>query len=231
MEQLTKAWLVAEWHDGTLEFIEVQFNPTELTLTKGVQLAEIAIPGLDAPLVQFVRGQSETLQVDLFFDTTDDGMGDTVRSVTSLTDPVYSLVKIEPDGHAPPVCWFMWGEKFPGSDLADVMASQRRPDFKCVVESVRQRFTLFSPKGIPLRAVLTLSMREDRPLEDQRRELNLNSPDRTQSHVVQRGETLARIAARHYRRPSAWRAIAAANRVSDPRRIAPGTFLRIPPLQ
>ena len=26
MEQLTKAWLVAEWHDGTLEFIEVQFK-------------------------------------------------------------------------------------------------------------------------------------------------------------------------------------------------------------
>ena len=43
--------------------------------TRGDQFAEIAIPGLDAPLQQFVRGQAEKLTLDLFFDTTDNGMG------------------------------------------------------------------------------------------------------------------------------------------------------------
>ena len=55
---------------GLLRFIPVQFNPPELTLSKGAQIAEIAIPGLDSPILQFIRGQNEKLTLDLFFDTT-----------------------------------------------------------------------------------------------------------------------------------------------------------------
>ena len=53
----------------------VQFNPTDLTFAKGANFAEIAIPGLDSPVLQFVAGQNEKLTVELFFDTTDRGMG------------------------------------------------------------------------------------------------------------------------------------------------------------
>ena len=230
MSELTQALLQAKWSDGSTVDIPIQFNPAEFTLTKGVQTAEINLPGLDSPLLQFVRGQPETLQVDLFFDTTDWGMGDDAKSVTEKTDCVYSLVKIEPDGHAPPICIFKWGPSFPGGDhILTKTGSQSRYAFTCIVESVRQRFTLFTPKGVPLRAVLTLSLKEYKPLEQQLQQLNLNSPDRTQSHVVQRGETLSRIAGVHYKQPVAWRAIAQANGIEDPRRLAPGTFLRIPP--
>src|SRR5678816_4399814 len=38
---------------GLLPFIPVQFNPTEYTLEKGAQLAEITIPGIDSPILQF----------------------------------------------------------------------------------------------------------------------------------------------------------------------------------
>jgi hypothetical protein len=103
MTPLAKATLTAEYSTGALEVFAVQYNPTEFSLDKGVQLAEIAIPGLDAPLLQFVRGQTERLSVDLFFDTTDDGTGAGATSVTTRTDPIYSLVKIEPAGHAPPI--------------------------------------------------------------------------------------------------------------------------------
>jgi nucleoid-associated protein YgaU len=60
--------------------------------------------------------------------------------------------------------------------------------------------------------------------------LNLQSPDRTHSHVLQSGETLSSIAADYYRRPGDWRAIAEANTIEDPRRLTPGTFLTVPPL-
>ena len=40
--------------------IQVQFNPTEYTLAKGAQIAEIAIPGIDSPILQFVRGQTRS---------------------------------------------------------------------------------------------------------------------------------------------------------------------------
>ena len=38
--------------------LEVQFNPTEYSLSKSNQFAEVAIPGLDSPVVQFVRCDS-----------------------------------------------------------------------------------------------------------------------------------------------------------------------------
>src|SRR5947209_16439260 len=118
VQQLEQAMLVVTWYSGEMEFIPVQFNPTEFSLEKGAQIAEIAIPGLDTPLLQFVRGQNERLTLDLFFDTTEDGMGAGATSVTTYTDRIYELVKIEPGRHAPPVCTFLWNSKFPGNDTS-----------------------------------------------------------------------------------------------------------------
>ena len=101
---------------GVASEIEVSYNPTELTFSKSAQIAEIPIPGLDSPILQFVRGQAETLNVELFFDSTDDGMGPTATPVTEKTDKFYQLIKIDRSTHAPPVCRFIWGDQgFPGS--------------------------------------------------------------------------------------------------------------------
>jgi hypothetical protein len=231
MEQLEKAMLVATYHSGGMEFIEVQFNPTELSFDKGAQIAEIAIPGLDSPLLQFVRGQNEKLNIDLFFDTTESGMGAGAVSVTTKTDRVYELIKIEPAGHAPPICTFLWNSSFPGRDMSAHVGNQKRTAFQCVVESIKQKFTLFSPEGVPLRATLTLSLREYKTLDEQLYQLNLSSPDRTHSHVVQARDTLASISFNYYRKPAAWRSIADENEIEDPRRLQVGRFLAVPPIQ
>ena len=230
MQTLQQAMLVVTWHSGTMEFLAIQFNPAQLAFNKGVQIAEIPIPGLDAPLLQFVRGQNETLSIDLFFDSTENGMGANAKSVTEYSDQIYQLVKIEPDSHAPPVCEFIWNDKFPGTDISPEMGNQKRNSFTCLVESVRHQYTLFSPEGVPLRATLTLSLREYKTLDDQLAQLNLNSPDRTQVHVLQNGDTLSGLAGEHYRRPGEWRLIADANNLDDPRRLTPGTFLTVPPM-
>jgi len=231
MEQLQQAMIVVTWHSGTMEFIPVQFNPTQISFSKGVQLGDIPIPGLDCSLVQFVRGQNETLSMDLFFDSTENGMGAGATSVTEYSDQIYQLVKIEPDSHAPPVCEFIWNNKFPGTDISQEMGNQKRNSFKCVVESVRHQYTLFSPEGVPLRATVTVSLREYKTLDEQLAQLNLNSPDRTQVHVLQSGETLSSLAGSHYRRSGQWRLIADANDIDDPRRLMPGTFLTVPPMR
>jgi hypothetical protein len=231
VQQLQKASIVAQHSDGTLEFFDVQFNPTEFTLDKGAQLAEITIPGLDSPLLQFIRGQNEKMNVDLFFDTTENGTGIGATSVTTLTDPIYSLVKIEPDGHAPPICTFIWNAAFPGANLPPSAGNQRRNHFQCVVESVKQKFTFFSPEGVPLRAMLTLVLREYKTLDEQLDQLNLSSPNRTHGHLTALGDTLASISRRYYRRAGEWRAIAAANDLDDPRRLSSGLFLRVPPIR
>ena len=229
MEQLQKAMLIAEYEAG-FDFVEVQFNPTEFSLEKGAQIAEVGIPGIDSPVLQFVRGQNEKLTVELFFDTTEAGMGVGATSVTTLTDPVYSMVKIEPTRHAPPIVTFIWNSSFPGANLSGFSGSQGRNEFRGVVESVRQKFTLFSPEGVPLRANLTLTLREYKTLDEQLDQLNLSSPDRTHGHITQKRETLASIAHRYYGRAVDWREIADKNDIDDPRRLRSGTTLTVPRL-
>jgi nucleoid-associated protein YgaU len=200
--------------------LEVQFNPTEYTLTKGAQLAEVPIPGLDQPIIQFVRGQTETLTLDLFFDSTEDGTGSNAKPVTERTDKFYDLIKIDGKTHAPPVLLFSWGgQAFPG---------RTRRSFRCVVSSVRQQYTLFSPSGVPLRAKLTVELREYQSLGQQIRELNKQSADHTKAHVVVEGETITSIAYAEYEDPTDWRRIADANGVEDPLAVRPSTILRIP---
>ena len=231
MTPLAKASLTATYSSGALEIFEVQYNPTEFSLDKSVQLAEIAIPGLDSPLLQFVIGQVEKFTVDLFFDTTEEGTGTGATSVTRLTDPIYSLTKIEPAGHAPPIVTFVWNAAFPGVDMPPAVGNQRRNAFQGIVESCRQKFTFFSPEGVPLRATLTLALREYKTLDDQLSQLNLSSPDRTHAHMTKEGDTLSRISSRYYLRPGDWRSIAESNDIDDPRRLDPGVLLTVPSIR
>ncbi len=230
LEPTVQAYIIPHWHDGDGEKIEFKYNPTELSFDKSVQIAEINIPGLDSPLQQFVRGDSEKVTFDLFFDSTEDGMGTGATSVTKRTDQLYALVKIDPKKHAPPWCTLHWNGKFPGANLLDANKKQLRTAFDCVVESVKQKFTLFSPEGVPLRATVALSLREYKPLHKQLNQLGLSSPDRTHNHVVKHGDSLSGIAAQYYLRPGEWRRIAGheENNIEDPRRLAIGKFLTIP---
>jgi hypothetical protein len=274
VSQLRKALFHVEWAEKEPDDIEVQYNPTEYTIDKSVQIGEVQIPGLDAPLQQFVRGQAEKLTLDLFFDTTEHGMGPGARSVTAETDKIYQLIKIEPKRHAPPILTFIWNDAFPGSSIGGAPAGpaaavaqaisgavstavsalgpvigaagsvvaaaigaigaslggQRRNGFRCVMESIKQKFTLFSSEGVPLRATLTVTLREYKSLRDQLAQIKASSPDRTHVHVLQQSETYAAVAQRYYEAPDDWRAIAVENRVDDPRRTTPGRFLRVPPL-
>jgi len=199
---------------GLSRYLPVEFNPTEYTLTKGAQIAEIAIPGLDSPVLQFVRGQTQTLKLELFFDTTADGLDEGAVDVRTLTNSFFELVRIQPKTHAPPRIRVTWGEGL---------------SFKAIVESIDQKFTLFTPAGIPLRASLNVSMREYRTLEEQLAELNLQSADHTRTRTVVEGDTFTSLAREEYGDPAAWRLIADANPgVDDPTAPPVGTQLVVP---
>jgi hypothetical protein len=230
MAEPARATLVIHWTGRGDEEVVLAYNPTELSFDKGVQLAEITIPGLDSPLQQFVRGQAEKLSLELFFDSTDDGMSTGARSVTEDTDKIYALTRIEPASHAPPQVSFVWGKSVPGRFLPSASGNHRRESFRGLVENVKQRFTLFSPEGVPLRATVTLSIREFVPLHEQLTRANKQSPDKTHAHVLRERETLAHVAAGYYLRPQLWRPIATDNAIDDPRRLSPGGLLRVPAL-
>jgi hypothetical protein len=211
--------------------IEVQFNPTELAFSKGVQYADIAIPGLDAPAMQFVRGNTETLTVELFFDGTDEAEGPRPRSVSERVEEFYALVKQDPDTHAPPRCLFGWGaspaEAEEGRTAGEV---SRAPSwFTCVVEGVDRRFLLFTPDGVPIRARVTVRLKEYKTIEQMVK--GLHSADHTKAHPLKRRERLDQVAAREYEAAAEWRRIAEENEIDDPLRVGPGTLLKLPPVR
>ena len=45
------------------------FNPEEYTVNKDMNYAQTGVPGLSAPIIQFVHGNMGTLEMELFLDT------------------------------------------------------------------------------------------------------------------------------------------------------------------
>jgi nucleoid-associated protein YgaU len=195
--------------------VRVQFNPEEYTLTRETNFAQLPVPGLSAPVVQFLHGNAQTVEMELLVDTTESsGAGGPGSDVRALVRDVTSLMDIDPTLHAPPPVIFSWG----------------RLTFTCVVTRANQRYVLFRPDGTPVRARLTVTLTEYRNVELEAKEIKRQTVDYTKVHVVGDGETLAQIAHREYADATAWRPIALRNRIADPRSLLAGTALSIPRL-
>lgn len=199
---LEKAMIV-NTHTG--EQIPVMFNPAEYTLDKGNTFAEIGIPGLNAPPIQFVRGNLRTLRMELFFDTYEQR-----TDVRVFSQKLTGLLDKDPTTQGPPILIFSWGQL----------------NFQCVLDSVSQRFTMFLSDGTPVRVTLSVTFKEYQPIEIEiRRGLFLGAP--TIENIVS-GDTLSSLAGRVLGDPGAWREIAELNNIDDPRRLPPGLSLILP---
>src|SRR5215469_11716274 len=123
---------------GLPEF-DVPFNPNQYSLDKANQIAEAAVPGLQAPILQYVGGNTRTLSMELFFDTYEEQ-----TDVRDHTDKIYNLLEIDPEKHVPPICTITWGGF----------------SFRGVLDHASGRFSLFLPDGTPARANLNVTFKE-----------------------------------------------------------------------
>jgi nucleoid-associated protein YgaU len=206
----------------------VTYAPGELAFTKAAVYADVPIPGLEQPLLQFVRGEAETLSMDLFFDSSAAGTGAGAVAVTEQVEAFHKLVSVNGDLHAPPLVRVTWGDGFPGVAMGDTPTASST--FTAVVTSVGRRFTLFSPDGKPLRATVSVALKHYATIAQQVATINYRSADHTRLHVVAEGETLPLIAHDAYADARRWRGIAEHNRLSQVRDLVPGTRLELPPL-
>lgn len=207
---LVKAQIIVE-HTG--EKIPVLFNPEEYTINKDNNFVAQAIPGLSAPLLQFVNGNQRTLEMELFFDTYDTSAV-TKRDVRELTNRVVRLMDIDSNLHAPPVLQFSWASL----------------QFRCVLARASQKFILFTEDGSPVRARLTVTFNEYVDTVREAKQVNRQTADFTKIHVVTQDETLSGIAGRLYGNPQVWRPIAIASGIDDPRSLRVGQQLQVPSL-
>jgi LysM repeat protein len=213
--QLQKAFLLTE---GGAR-IDCMFNPASFAFTATNGWSDDGIPGTGAPQQRFKGGQSGTFSLTLIFDTTATG-----ASVTTHTNQLLKLMEIDKDqpgfdaksGNGRPQ-WvtFNWGEHI--------------HTFQSVITALTVTFTYFSSEGTPLRANVSASMKQfvaDENWTRQNPTSGTPSPHRT--HVLGPGDTLDRIAARHYGDSTLWRLIADANGLKDPLDLQPGAIINIP---
>jgi LysM repeat protein len=207
-ESLKKASIISLDKDGKKkDELKVLFNPEQYSIEKSNQFASQPLAGQEQPIVQFVRGEAETLSVELFFDTYTYYNSEDVRN---YTDRISTLMEKTKETHAPPICIFEWG--------GDVISG--------VIERASKRFTMFKDDGTPVRAIVSVTFRQATKVVVAKEE----SPDRTKRRLVKQGDTLWMFAAKEYGDPSKWKVIANANGLSNVRVLKPGTEIKIPPL-
>lgn len=192
------------------KLVPLRFNPANYQLKKGQTYAEIAIPGLSSPPLQWVRGGAETLTFKALVDTTH-----TLQSVDdAYVNRLRRLLDRDAKLHAPPIVAFVWG----------------RRRFTGVLDGLDIAYQLFDQDGIPLRAELGITLKEYRPVAVQLYQERTSSSEVEKTFLVRRGDTITGIAAAVYRDPSRWRELALANGISDPRQLRPGRRLLLPRL-
>ena len=185
--------------------IEVMFNPTDYTSTLNANWHE-----KNGMIPEFKETTFGTLTLELFFDTYElhaDVREDNKIPISGRVKKVAGTKRIMElavptvegqETKKPPVCLFSWG-KF---------------NFKGVVQSVTQKFTMFLSTGIPVRATLTVVMK---PVVNAQDMLQLKGVEACRKiRQVKQGERLDIIAAEELKDPFLWRKIAELNDIEDP---------------
>jgi nucleoid-associated protein YgaU len=189
--------------------VTVMFNPVTLTQTRNIKWEDVPGQGKDPPSLKFTNMPTETLKMDLTFDTSEASGNQDVRQLTS---EIYNLTMLLPDKHRPPMCQLVWGAQ--------------TPFFQGVLSALSPAYNYFLSDGTAVRAKLTCTFTGwDMQLANG---VEMRSTDVEKSHVVRRGDTLASISRLQLHDSSLWRVIARANGITDPLSLTPGQRLHIP---
>jgi phage tail protein X len=187
------------------------FNTTQLAVSRSNTYNTTAAAGSSKPQVAFGGGQPAEMTLDLFFDGT--GVVESSETVGERIDRLLALTEYQSESHQPCFFHLYWG-KF---------------NFQGVATKVDVKYTLFGRNGEPLRATVTLALREALAPEEVSAQEGSNSPDLYQTWLVAEGDTVDAIAERIYGSPAWWRPIAEANRLANPRALVAGQVLTLPP--
>ena len=213
MSAVSKAMFIGL--DGGGAF-EVQYNPKEFKFDKPVSWKEHDDQGQESTL-EFQKASPASMQVDLVFDTTKDNSDvrtSWVNQLLELTNPECT----PGDGEAaelgkqrPTRVYYLWGDFY----------------FYGVIESVNVTYVMFSPDGNPIRAKVSVKMKEWTPQNSYSGGGGTGGYDSDSVQLVQlgAGQTLSSLAALF---GTTAQAIGEMNGLSDLMDVAAGTMLVVP---
>jgi hypothetical protein len=215
---LAKATIVATEGVNKGKSIECLYNPKEFTIQKQNNWQRGQVKGKEVPQLEFSGGNASTLQMELFFDTYEDG-----KDVRDITNKIWELMFIDDSltdrttsKGRPPQCQFIWGQM---------------KSFKAVIMSISQRFTMFTSDGTPVRATLNVTFQEaEKPGKYPLQNPTTGGNPGYKTRLIKEGDTLDWIAHEEYGDAASWRFIADTNDIDNPKILEPGQILSIAPL-
>jgi nucleoid-associated protein YgaU len=220
--QLEKAKLVAhkeplpsspQVDPGEIEFF---LNPASVKVKKSVKIEQTPNTGTGTNETRAANTHPIDLTIDkLWFDTYESRKN--VRK--EYIDKLEKLLDYVEGTHYPPAVMFLWGKFTEESDHSE--------KYMFYVESLDVNYTMFLPDGTPVRAEVTIALKQCLMVAEQPEK---ESPDHAKLYTVRRGDTLQAIAQREYDDPREWRRIAKTNNIGDPMSLRPGTKLLVPPI-
>jgi len=216
--KLQKAHILKHDKNGKIIYknpIEVLFNPQQYTIDKTNKFASAPVPGRQSPVIQSIRGDSDTLSLELFFDTYTYYSSQDVRDYTIQITNLLNMIE---DLDAPQICTFVWGK-------ADI----NKPYFTGIIEKATTTYTMFIADGTPVRAKMNLTLRQYQAPEN--KNAKISSADNSKRKTITSGDSLWMIATKEYGDPSKWRILADANGIGNPLDLEAGTEITIPKLE
>lgn len=197
--------------------VDFQFNPTQLVLSKNARWTTRMAPEFRfAAIPQFNGVEPYTMQLQIFLDSSMTPGRTTVKEKVEGLLSCCEVTRASIDAQQPCTPWvfFQWGSFSTASFIA-------------YVQSVQATYTLFHSSGTPIRATCDLTITQI-PVATKGQNPTSGALEVNRSHRIVAGDTLQSLAWREYGDATAWRAIARANRIDDPMRLAVGMELLIP---
>ena len=199
-------------------FFEVQYNPEKFQIDRSANWSEASEQGQKSGL-EYQKTSPATVSMELFFDTTVDGSDVRTSWVNKLVYALDPHIEVTKEGDQgvplkkirPPKIIFSWGAF----------------EFLGVVESLNTSYIMFSEAGVPVRAKVSLKLKEFLPAAI------TPGGGMTQGYAlpkvklvqVQQGQSLSMLAAAA---GTSAQMLADMNGISNPLELAAGTVLKIP---
>lgn len=131
----------------TNEEISAYFNPKEIGVDKNVPWNKHKDSKADKPILEFTDADPAELSLELLFDTFETRLSVYQEHIEKLE----KLVKVDEAKKRPPMVLFLWGTHF--------------PKFMGVVSTLGVKYTMFLPDGTPVRATVTMKIKEGRNIK------------------------------------------------------------------
>ena len=203
------------------------YNPTSFTVNHDVKYDTKSSPTKADLVKKFLSVNPRVVNMELFFDGTGaspstlGGFGNKVgvnAGVQSVEGQIQIFLKaayqIAGVLHKPNYVMLVWG--------TFIMTG--------VLESANVTYTMFAADGTPLRAKMSLSIKEHVDFSLISKILKLQSPDISKSIEVQEGDTLPLLCYKEYGDASLYNQVAKVNNLKNYRKLKQGTRLLFPPI-